>query len=81
MNSEVFRNEIERRVQEAKKKGERYIDITSGEIHRSVGGYPSRNHNMPSCCQVMYSLKKPLDQIIYSPPKGKGATLTIRYFL
>ncbi|PYG84806.1 5-methylcytosine-specific restriction protein A [Ruminiclostridium sufflavum DSM 19573] len=81
MTVDTFRKEIERLITEAKKRGESYIDIKSGEVHRSVGGYPGKNHNMPSCCQAMYSLKKPSDEIIYSPPKGKGATLKIRYYL
>ena len=35
---------------------------------------------MPECCEVMYSKMKGNDSIISSPPKGKGASLTIRYF-
>lgn len=35
---------------------------------------------MPECCQAMYNLMCNDDQIISSPPKGKGASLTIRYY-
>ncbi|MCI7800014.1 MAG: HNH endonuclease [Spirochaetia bacterium] len=57
-----------------------FIDLNSGSIHREIGGYPNNNHRMPECCEVMYSKMKGNDSIISSPPKGKGASLTIRYF-
>ncbi|MDR2590443.1 MAG: hypothetical protein LBC71_05605 [Oscillospiraceae bacterium] len=57
-----------------------YIDLVSGDIHRAVGGYPSKNHRMPICCEVMYSRMRSNDIILYAPPKGKGATLKIRYY-
>lgn len=72
MNSEVFEKEIARIMEEARLVGESYVDIKAGDVHRKVGGYPSKNHRMPVCCEVMYSLKKPKDEIISAPPKGKG---------
>lgn len=57
-----------------------YIDLTSGDIHRELGEYPGRNHRIPSCCNVMMSLMKKNDIILTQPRKGKGATLTIRYY-
>lgn len=81
MTAEIFRKEIERLIREAKDKGDLYIDITSGEVHRNVGGYPGKNHNMPGCCDVMYSLKRSEDIILATPLKGKGASLRIRYIL
>lgn len=81
MTSDIFRKEIERLMDEAKENGCKYVDIISGDVHRNVGGYPGRKHNMPSCCTVMYSMMKSQDKILYSPPKGKGATLEIRYII
>lgn len=81
LKSEIFKNEITRLINEAKEQGLPYVDIISGNVHRNVGGYPSKNHNMPLCCDVMYSMKKLKDEILQAPPKGKGATLTIRYYL
>ncbi len=26
------------------------VDVKSGDLHRTVGGYPSNNHRMPICC-------------------------------
>lgn len=57
-----------------------HIDIRSGDIHETVGGYPGPDHRMPVCCEVMYSIMKGDDIVIASPPKGKGANLVIRYF-
>lgn len=81
MTAGVFKEEIDRLFSEEKSKGADHIDITSGDVHRTVGGYPSKNHNMPTCCEVMYSLMKPGDEILKAPPKGKGATLEIRYHI
>ncbi|MCX6064101.1 MAG: HNH endonuclease [Caldiserica bacterium] len=57
------------------------VDVTSGDLHRRVGGYPGRNHAMPVCCSVMRQAMQSGDVIIAEPPKGNGATLTIRYRL
>jgi 5-methylcytosine-specific restriction protein A len=57
-----------------------YIELYSGDIHRELGGYPGRNHSMPTCCEAMRDLMIPGDEIIESPPKGNGATLKIRYY-
>ena len=56
------------------------VELTSGDIHRALGGYPGRNHRMNTCCTVMYQLMAGDDKVIAAPPSGKGATVTIRYF-
>ena len=76
-----FKTEIEKIKYNAKIEGKAYVDITSGELHKSLGGYPARNHRMASCCQVMYQMMKISDEVLAAPPKGKGATLKIRYYL
>jgi 5-methylcytosine-specific restriction protein A len=57
------------------------VEITAGSLHRVVGGYPGTNHRMPICCQVMYDTMGPDDEVVTSPPSGKGASLRIRYQL
>lgn len=81
MTTDIFREEILKILKHETDKGSRYVDITSGDLHRKIGGYPGKNHNMPGCCIVMRDLMKESDEVLYSPPKGKGATLTIRYYL
>ena len=57
-----------------------YIDVEAKDVHSSVGRYPGKNHRMPICCDVMYKKMKIGDAVLYAPPKGKGATLKIRYY-
>ncbi len=57
-----------------------HIDLNAGWIHRTVGGYPGKGHRMPVCCDVMYDLMSGNDMVLKAPKKGKGASLTIRYF-
>ena len=80
-NKDDFVKEIMKMQQVAKDEGAAYIDIVSGDVHRKLGGYPNRNHAMPTCCDAMYELMKPGDEIIEAPPKGKGATVKVRYYL
>jgi len=74
-----FENEIIKRINEARTKGISTIQINSLELHKSVGGYVQHNHHMPQACGAMYNLMTKRDEIIESPPKGKGARLTILY--
>jgi len=36
---------------------------------------------MPQCCDVMHALMTAGDEVLSTPPKGKGNTLKIRYKL
>jgi hypothetical protein len=36
---------------------------------------------MPVCCDAMYDEQRARKSTLLSPPKGKGASLTIRYGL
>jgi hypothetical protein len=76
-----FRTELRARFRRAEYRGAANIEVNAGELHRSIGGYPGYSHNMPQCCEAMYGEKRVEDEIIASPPKGKGASLTIRYVL
>lgn len=58
-----------------------HVDVTSGALHRAIGGYPGAHHAMPTCCVVMLAAVHDGDEILSMPPKGRGATLTIRYKL
>jgi len=78
---EKFREELLSIFKKAKKDNKESIIVISGDLHRKVGGYPGRNHRMPTCCSVMMAFKRSQDEILNSPPKGKGATLKIKYYL
>jgi len=66
---------------DAKLHGIREVQVNSGIIHRKLGGYPSSNHRMPIVCKAMRNYMRKTDEIITSPPKGQGASLTILYHL
>lgn len=76
-----FREELKARFRRATERGADHIEVNSGELHRAIGGYPSQNHQMPSCCDVMHEEQRTGDEVISSPASGHGASLTIRYKL
>ena len=76
-----FRKALARLTDEARRAGRKHLDVNSGDLHRLVGGYPDGPHAMPSCCNAMRKAMKEGDAVLASPPKGNGASLTIRYFL
>ncbi len=75
-HADDFQRELDRMLLAA---GGGSVEITAGELHRRVGGYPGPNHQMPTCCRVMYRNVQGQDQIIARPPKGMGASLRIEY--
>lgn len=77
--SSVFQSELKAQLSRAADRGAPSVVINSGELHRAIGGYPGRNHRMPVCCEAMYAEKRDGDRVISSPPKGKGASLSIEY--
>ena len=75
-----FRNALDGMFAAAIEEGRAFVDVKAGDLHRVVGGYPGA-HRMPNCCQVMRSAMMDGDAILSEPPKGAGATLTIRYLI
>ena len=77
-----FRNELRSQLRAAEQRGEPWLAINAGALHRKLGGYPAPFHQMPSCCDAMYDKMGPHDvRLPGGPKKGKGASLTIRYAL
>lgn len=76
-----FQSELDSIFASVQQQGKPFIDIKSGDVHRSVGGYPGRSHRMPLCCAVMKRNMEPGDEILQQPPSGQGATLIIRFRL
>jgi len=66
-------------LSEAQSRGLDSVAITAAALHRRVGGYPGNSHRMPTCCDVMRQAMGPTDAVLSAPPKGKGASLLIRY--
>src|SRR5690242_512641 len=78
MTEQDFRTHIRGLMRDAQTAGATFVDINSGQVHRAIGGYPGPDHRMPICSQVMKTDMRPGDAILSSPPKGQGASLTIR---
>jgi hypothetical protein len=78
VNAQTFRNALQSVFNESQGK---FVDVTSGELYRMVGGHTGRDYRMATCCNVMRKAMQPGDIVLNSPPKGRGATLTIRYVL
>jgi 5-methylcytosine-specific restriction protein A len=67
---------------EAEKAENQFVDIRADDLHARIGDYPGPFHRMATCCEVMYEHYKPeVDRILQFPPKGKGASMEIRYAL
>lgn len=81
VTSTDFRVELNVQLSRAQGQQRPYLDVTSGQLHRQVGGYPGNNHRMPVCCNVMRGEMEDGDEILAAPPRGNGATLKIRYWL
>ncbi len=59
-----------------------FLDISSGNLHQLVGGYPStkdEDHAMPSCCNVMHKMQKSNDEVLHQSHSGWSTKLVIRY--
>lgn len=81
MTAADFRAGLGRILAKTERSGDKFADVNSGNLHREVGGYPGPNHRMPVCCAVMRAFMRAGDRVLAEPPKGKGASLTIRYTL
>ena len=80
-DSSQFRAALKEIFTEAMKDGK--SSVAAGDLPQQVGGYPEpkSNHRMPICCEVMYQEMGNRDEIMHSPQKGKGSSLTVRYDL
>lgn len=58
VNADAFRKALRSIFDEA--KGD-FVDVTSGDLYRMVGGRTGRDNRMATCCSVMISLKRPSD--------------------
>lgn len=74
-----FVTALRKLLQEEAKAGKSSVDVRAANLHTDVGVYPARGHSMPTCCTVMYEEMQPGDEILLTPPGGKGATLLVRY--
>jgi hypothetical protein len=74
-----FRQELLAQMNRAAKGGLIDVLISSGELYRSLGGYPGSMHEMPSCCDAMQAEIKAGDTVLIERTSGAG--MTVRYLL
>ena len=74
-----FRQELLAQMDRAAKGGLIEVLINSGELYRSLGGYPGSKHGMPFCCDAMQAEMKPGDILLVERSNGSG--MTVRYLL
>jgi len=79
--AEHFRDALEQEFVLAATRGDSSVRVLASDLHRKVGGYPSKSHRMPVCCSVMRSMMLSDDVLVYTPAKGLGAKLIIEYKL
>ena len=72
---------MDRILEEARNCGDASKVVKASDLHKSVGGYPSADHRMPTCCDVMIKNIKGSDTILPNALKKYGAPLRIRYNL
>lgn len=78
--AEEFREQLFEVFRVAAERRQLFVTVKAGDLHRKVGGYPGRrSQRMPVCCSVMRGAMLEDDVVVSEPPKGAGATLTIRY--
>lgn len=81
-NADEFRQALTQRFQDAIRQRRAFIELSSGEFHRALGGYPAKGHAMPTCCSIMRrEYERGRAEIVSEPPKRAGASLKIRYQL
>lgn len=81
LSTAAFRAALENRLQTAERSRKPHVDIRARDLHLELGVYPNRDHRMPVCCAAMRNMMAPGDAVLDGPPKGKGASLLIRYKL
>jgi hypothetical protein len=79
VSADHFAQELRAQMSRAAKHGSIDIVINSGELYRSVGGYPGSTHGMPACCDAMPSEMMPGDILLVEQTGGPG--MTVRYRL
>lgn len=79
---DLFRRELMAQITRANNQGRTHVEINAVELHRAVGGYDDEHtRRLLLCCESMRAAAKSGDTVVFQPPEGDGAALTIRYNL
>jgi hypothetical protein len=78
VSADYFAQQLRAQLKKAAAQGETRAVITSGELYRSLGGYPGSMHGMPACCDAMRAEMKPGDNLLVDQPNGGPTTICYR---
>jgi hypothetical protein len=79
VSTDYFRQGLLAQMDRAAHGGLIDVLINSGELYRSLGGYPGSKQGMPFCCDAMQAEMKSGDVMILDRTSGAG--MTVRYLL
>jgi hypothetical protein len=79
VSTDYFRQGLLAQMGRASHGGLIDVLINSGELYRSLGGYPGSSTGMPLCCDAMQAEMKTGDILILDRSSGVG--MTVRYLL
>jgi hypothetical protein len=79
VSTDHFRQGLLAQMDRVFRSGRIDVLINSGELYRSLGGYPGALHGMPNCCEAMEDEMKSGDTRILE--RSNGAGMTVRYLL
>jgi hypothetical protein len=79
VSTDHFRRGLLAQMDRVFRSGRIDVLINSGELYRSLGGYPGSTHGMPNCCDAMEDEMKSGDTLIFERSNGVG--MTVRYLL
>ncbi len=68
-------------LRNAQENGYAGVEISAGQLHRRVGGYPGADHRMPMACSAMRRQLSGDDEELPNSLKKDGASYTVRYKL
>jgi len=76
-----FQDRLHQLFEERTRAGAASLTVSASELYRLVCGKAGEDPRMPVCCAAMRAQMRPNDRVIFEPPKGKGAGLSILYRL
>lgn len=83
--ADKFQDELSAEIERAHRQGRNHVEINAGELHRIVGGYPSRlgvPDRMCRCQNVMREeFRRGQAEVIHQAGEVDPSALTIRYEL
>ena len=77
----VFQRCLDEMLEDARNRGKTSKVVKAGDLHRKAGSYPSPDHRMPTCCDVMEKNMKGSDKVLPNALKKYGASFQVYYNL